>query len=237
MLWTDDTTVAYEATTPAVERLEHGNAVQTRRERVLILGRTRAGQMLCVGGMTERMTPIRLKRDESPPHWFAEACPFHIGDVFDVVCSDTSDPESPHHREDARVHVWQYRESLPSDEVVATIERSGAIREGAEPWLAFRDDNDSGPYLKLTENGSWVIPKSQLELTPFSVAFWRPTIDLHYRDRYYWGSSRAREYRIRYVGTEKPREMLPAGTLIRLSTSSFFKPVYGAALQLSGWFK
>jgi hypothetical protein len=236
MVETDEAVVEHAERIATRAPLENGATAQTRRERVLILGRTRAGKMLCVGGMTDRMSNIRLKRDEAPPHWFAEACPFHVGDVFTIVCSDSSDSESPHHREDVRVHVWQYEKSVGTNQVLETIEHSGRVREGPEPWLAFRDETESGPYFKLSEKGSWVIPKPQLERTPFSVAFWRPTVDLHYREKYYWGESQARKYRIPFVGTDRPKEMLPAGTLVRLSTSSFFKPVYGAALQLSGWF-
>jgi hypothetical protein len=236
MVELDETVVGQSIGVATPKLPELGVRATPRRERVLILGLTRAGQMRCVGGLTDNLINIRLKRDEFPPHWSTEACPFTIGDVFTVVCSDSLDPESPHHREDVQVHVWQYEKSVSAVQVLTTIERSGQIREGPEPWLAFRTDANSGPYFKLTEKGSWVIPKHQLERMPCSVAFWRPTVDLYYRDRYYWGKSRTREYRIPYVGTDKPEHFLPSDTLIRLSTSAFFKPVYGAALQLSGWF-
>ncbi|MCB2211459.1 hypothetical protein KQI52_05050 [bacterium] len=236
MTETDNLVVEQPVGTRAPDVPVYAYQAKTRTERVLILGRTRAGQMLCVGGMTDTLANIRLKRDENPPHWYVEACPFHVGDVFTVTCSDSPDHDSPHHREDVRTHVWQYEKTLNSDRVVAAIERTGRVRKGPEPWLAFRKDNNSGVFFTLTEKGSWVIPKSQLARAPWSVAFWRPTVDLSFREKYFWGKSRTREYRIPYVGTDRPEQVLPAGTLVRLSTSAYFKPVNGAALQLSGWF-
>lgn len=99
------------------------------------------------------------------------------------------------------------------------------------------DGKISGP----TSSGSGYV---QDDLPNQSVGFWMPDCDLQlesedspysYGRRFYY---RSEPFRLPYVGVATPAEQIPAGTLVRVSLSRWFKPL-GASrescyLQISG---
>ncbi len=200
---------------------------------VLILGRTRAGNMICVGGLTSDYQTLRLKRDAEISFWSPDKCPFHLGQWYHVKVEPRLDKDNPHHREDVAVFEHYFLNEISLEEIRNFLEKGRVIHYREMPHRAFNYNNEPHPMV-LTQSGAFWIPKERLGNILESIVFWKCPYGLMLEeDRYH---CKELNYNVKYVGAADPIEVITANTIIRLSTSSYWQEKNGAFLQLSGWF-
>ena len=206
-----------------------------KREKVFIVGRTRAGSMLCIGAMAlHGLKSMRLKRNSSPPYWFCDSCPFDVGGVFEIDYVESPDPNNPHHREDVVVYRQNCTGHVDFDQVIEVLDKNNMIFKGSSPIGSFQHSGFHHP-MRRAQSGAFYIPEGELENLMNSTSFWICDSDLVLENTRY--ANRRHNYSIKYVGEENPVEVIQAGTVIRLSTSTKWEKVGNSAfLQLSGWF-
>ena len=201
---------------------------------VLIVAKTRMTERLCVGALDlDDGHGLRLLTDRG--HNQPLSTKFEVGDVWELRyrALPPEKLDAPH-TEDARVVRRQFGYKLPMPDVIDTIlqyvdVQSVPTHDLFDGMLRFTQANRA----RVLRSGA--IPQ-------YSTGFWRLNEDLllrevlrHGETRYYYrGSMSALE--APYVGVAQPRDILPAGSLLRFSLTRWFEPNPGFWLQLSGWF-
>ena len=203
-----------------------------KQERVVLVGKTRMGGGVCVGGMIESTgRSVRIL----PPGGFCHPpdTAFQVGDVWQMTLRRRDGLEPPHTED----HDESCAMRLGSIEALARfVQRVGAPYTG-EPAGLF------GGALRFRNAGSAYLPK----VTPLpdrSVEFWiTPRVMVHsmrYDKSRYQMQGRP-SLSLPYVGHDTPLPMIPAGTLVRLSLARWWTNPQapeegpGCSLQLSGW--
>jgi hypothetical protein len=203
--------------------------------RVVILGRTKMGEGVCVGAMIEATgQPVRLLpagRVCHPPH-----APFEVGDVWDVELRARTHLEPPHVED----HDCTPIERLDHWPNVLPFLRLWVRR----PWLEDPSSLFDGT-LRQRSRGTAYLPRGT-RLPAGSVGFWvLPHALLHIpldNERRFVLQHRKPLFRIPYVGTAPLPRFIPAGTLVRVSLARWWlNPNHleegeTCALQLSGWY-
>ncbi len=205
--------------------------------RILVVGRTRAGSMYCVGALTNRGVALRLKRNHQVPFW-PEPCPFHVGTIHEIEAEPAVDTvENPHHREDVRVFRHGYRDKWDTQSLVSFLIHQKLVRLGRFPNDVFDYRGSENP-MRRDIRGVYSVPKARLPDLLHSTAFWRTSNELRLNDSgdRYIGSAYRVRFNIKYVGVADPLPLIPAGAIVRLSTSAYWEEGGGSFLQISGWF-
>ena len=205
--------------------------------RVLIVAKTRMGSGACIGAITEKGASVRLVPFNADPHDGANE-EYEVGDIWDI----TGDPESPlmpPHNENFVVHKKsRLHTTKDMKDLVSAIELLMPPKTG-HPRVLYEG------LLKITGSGSLYVP-AEGDIPPYSTMFWRTDQPLT-RD------TTARRIRYRYptenggctltfVGFQEPLEMIPAGTLLRVSLAHRWRPKDQPDAeerhytQISGWF-
>lgn len=201
--------------------------------KVLIVSKThmRHGQC-CVGGLTFEGQSIRLIMGDG--HYPPEDTDLTPGCIYDIKFTAKQDTESPH-IEDVIVHSYKLSETL-----------QGAMRDFIEElempiWEGGPEELFDGKLL-WTDNGSGYINKE--DIPEQSVGFWVPNQPL--RKSIYYGKVRyscklgETWYSLPYIGYDDPVDVIPSGTLIRVSLARWWdtngKTEPRCSLQLSGWY-
>ncbi len=202
-------------------------------EEVVILGCTRAGIMLCIGGMViDSGKSLRLKREEDFTFW-PTYTDFKIGKCFDITYETSENLNNPHHVEDVLVHKSRFTRELSSEDIIALLKRHAAIAHSDDPRSAF-NYRDEQPI--INDQGTCYVSEKDVGRLLNSIGFWLSTQELHYRDGRYFGDN----LRFKYVGHADPIDVIPNGTIVRLSTAGLWQgkqfPERRSYLQLSGWF-
>ena len=205
--------------------------------RVLIVAKTRMGSGACIGAITEIGESVRLVPFNADPHDGANR-EYEVGDIWEI----TGEPETsliPPHNENfvvhkkSRLHTTEHMKDL-----VSAIELLMPPKTG-HPHVLYEG------LLQNTESGRLHIAK-QSGIPPYSTIFWRTDQPLA-RD------TEGRKVRYRYptenggctftfAGFQKPPEVLPTGTLLRVSLAHWWKPKdipevgERCYAQISGWF-
>lgn len=179
--------------------------------------------MVCIGGLAADRSNIRLTEQEGMPFLPATTL-CEIGQVWDLAYTPCNDIPPPH-VEDVLVTSNSFlysRSDLPSFLPALIQPWSGGIN-------SLFDGKISGP----TSSGSGYV---QDDLPHRSVGFWIPDRNLQLESEdspYSYGRRsyyRYEPFRLPYVGDAAPAEGIPAGTLVRVSLSRWFKPP-GASLE------
>ncbi|MEB3123865.1 MAG: hypothetical protein VKL41_21895 [Snowella sp.] len=203
---------------------------------VLIVSKTHMAVNACVGGLVlSNNKYVRLLNagNQNQP---AET-DFNVGDVWDIQFSNRINPLPPH-IEDVVISSKRYLRRV--DDMPALITQRQLI-----DWSG-HIDNLFDRRLRWTNSGSGYIPYDG-QMPSKSVGFWksndplsRVVFDSKTRFRYPNGST----YRnLSYVGFQDTIQIIPAGTIMRVSLSRLFpkensdiQAPRGYYLQLSGWY-
>lgn len=202
-------------------------------ERVVILGKTKMGVGVCVGGMIESTgRPVRLFPVGATCH--KSNTRFQIGDIWEMELRARPNPEPPH-VEDHDERRARLVSSIP--DLAAFIMRMARPHVG-EPTALFEG------RLKFRPTGTAFLGNCG-PLPASSVGFWitpREMVFAPYEDRPRYLMPGEPRLRVPYVGFAPTEKVIPAGSLVRLSLARWWAnpnaPDVGptCSLQLSGWF-
>jgi len=203
--------------------------------KILITSKTRKGKAACVGGLI--ISNNRFVRLLNPGNWDQYAdTDFDIGDIWEINFTSRQDIEPPH-IEDIIIHTKKYIGKI--DDFVTFILNSGVQIFRGSPNKIFNG------LLGWTGSGSGYI-ENRNNLPTNSVGFWISDKDLTLdgdEKHYIYPSSNAfsRAKRFPYVGFEAKVQIIPKGSLMRISLARWWKPDDSdinerCYLQLSGWY-
>lgn len=205
--------------------------------RVLIVAKTHLGTRACVGGLDlDAGRGMRLlQRDGSNQ---PIDTPFGVGQLWEIECVPRPDVIPPH-VEDVLVQKAEQvgQETNLRDFLLARV----------QPWRGAPNQLFEG-LVRPTFQGAGYI-NDIMGVPPVSTGFWiadrRLTLEMeetgpHY---HYPTPPKSRAVRsLKYVGYAPPVDALPAGTLLRVSLSRWWRPPDATDLeprcylQLSGWY-
>lgn len=207
---------------------------QMRTETVLIVAKTRQGSGACIGGITATGRSVRLIAADAEYNERAGR-EYEVGDVWEVVAAPASGIIPPH-VENIVVHdKCKLREAKSPESAIC---RFMAPRTGG-PEVLYEG------LTQATEAGALYIARHS-GVPPYSTMFWQPDQALHRDDdgkriRYRYPTPEGGRSLI-FVGFQEPLEMMPAGSLLRVSLAHWWRPDEKSEqelrcfVQLSGWF-
>lgn len=198
----------------------------------VILAKTRMGSNVCVGAATADGQLLRLIDAESPKYHSWRSFDARVGQIVALRGHKARDIVPPH-VEDYLVQSWRNTGLVLRD-------TASWIRKRCRVWKGGRNAIFDG-RIRFRPSGSGCVPRVQRYLPRSSVGFWELPDDLSRTDeaRYkLWGSE---PLSVKYVGCAPPKDVIPKGTLVRLSLSRWWSPPSGDEpeacwLQLSGWY-
>ena len=198
---------------------------------VLIVSRTRMKNGVCCGGLDLHSVEFVRLHD----HWgknLIESAPFQIGEVYDIDYRTAANCRPVPHVEDKEILPnYAKLRQLTNTEFITEIDRLVDVPCGGIESI-FEGK------LRRSTFATYIYPE---DIPQFSVCFWRPNAPLIKsgflgKTKYWFGGSHA----INYVGFQEPIEIIPAGTLLRMSLANWWSPdtitEKRCYLQLSGWF-
>lgn len=213
--------------------------------RVIIVSKTRmANDNVCVGGVDfDNKRSVRLM-DANGYHESQDECPYEIWDVWDADYVSSNQRPAPH-VEDVNV-INRNKRGVLTNELRTTTEFAKLLRQSNVPVFTGGLLNCFDGKLKCTQYGTLFI--NEENVPNYSTCFWicdrivrrsdfKGKVRYNYNDGIRnWG------YNISYVGLSEPADIIPAGSLIRLSLAHWWSPSDSedeerCYLQLSGWFE
>ncbi|MBP6015612.1 MAG: DNA helicase RecQ [Candidatus Promineofilum sp.] len=201
---------------------------------VTIVAKTRMGRGACIGGITADGRSVRLV---APDMAFNEQfnLDYRVGEMWEIEGEPPAELLPPHTE---NVIVRRKRRVDQADDLLGLIERHMNPRAGGPEALydGLAQAHPGGPLFIAQRTG---VPE-------FSTMFWRPdrplaldTAGKRIRYRY---PNEDDGHTLTFVGFQEPIEVLPAGTLLRVSLAHWWRPKeypefeQRCYLQLSGWF-
>ncbi len=202
--------------------------------KILIVAKTRMGSGACIGGITFEGQSVRLIAANAVTDEHA-GMEYRVGEVWEVDAAPAPSVIPPHVE---NIVVRAKRRLGPMSDPDRFIDaHMPAVAGGLE-----------GLYQGLTQanaTGALYIAE-RTGVPPYSTMFWRPDQPLARDDD-------AKRIRYRYptpdggrtltfVGFQEPIEVIPAGTLVRVSLAHWWRPEerpddeLRCYVQLSGWF-
>ena len=202
--------------------------------KVLIVAKTRMGGGACIGAITEEGESVRLIPFSEDPHDGANR-EYEVGDIWEISAEPVTNLIPPHIE---NVVVYEKHRLGTANNSIGSIER----------FMPPKDGHPFGLYegsLQSTESGTLYIAKHS-GVPPYSTTFWRPDQPLirdteGKRVRYRYSSDNGGST-LTFVGFQEPLEVIPAGTLVRVSLAHWWRPEDTpdaeecCYAQLSGWF-
>jgi len=202
--------------------------------RILIVARTRMrGERRCIGALTlgPETESLRLRLpDGSYP---SVASPYQVGQIWDVKYTRSNISRRPPHTEDVLV--------LRARPMGVDPNPTRTILARVRPWRGGIEQLFGG-HVRFTANGNGYISERG-GVPNFSTGFWVPDRDLILRDDGthfdYLGVVRRG---LAYVGEREPPPRIRAGTLVRVSLATWWRPENAedveerCYLQLSHWY-
>ena len=214
---------------------------------VLIVSKTKMHDgRVCVGGIDlENHVSVRLQ-DKYGYHETEDFCEYEVRDVWNIDYEKNSTRPLPHCNEDVNVNKKQKERVLRDDCSMLDV-----LKDINFNYYEGGIQNIFSGMMMTNENGKMYI--SLPNVPDHSTCFWvcdKPlsrkiftTSDNKQNIFYQYPSIKFRYgIQIKYVGLEQPQELIPAGTLIRLSLAHWWRPDYKpneeerCYLQLSGWY-
>ncbi len=195
----------------------------------------------CVGGVLWNGQMVRLLNEQGYNQPINTE--LNVGDIYEINYEPVAHCIPPH-VEDIRAQNFRFIQNCPAP----VLEKY--LRDKAKKRTYFGHPNQLFEgLLQWTGAGSGYISKSH-GLPERSVGFWIPDKDLIRNDydqkvRYEYSSRCAYtvgaipRYIISYVGYQSPIDIIPAGTIVRVSLARWWSPngeEERCYLQLSGWY-
>lgn len=203
---------------------------------VVIVSKTHISTATCVGGVFTNGRLVRLL--DSNGHNQDKDTDIEIGDVYTIEYLER-DNNKPPHVEDIIVLSMTFKYKFETiDRMVAYLRETLNITI----WKGSPNELFDGA-LQWTENGSGYISQDGV-IPTHSVGFWIPDKDLIkyiFSDRVRYKYPQSKGWRnLPYVGFEEPIDIIPSGTLIRVSLARWWdtdgKTENRCSLQLSNWY-
>ena len=202
--------------------------------KVLIVAKTRMGGGACIGAITEMGESVRLIPFNEDPHDGANR-EYEVGDVWEISAKPATSLIPPHNE---NIVVYKKQHLLTTRELEGAIELLMPPKTGG-PTVLYEG------LLQSTGSGALYIAK-QSGVPPYSTTFWRPDQPLlrdteGKRVRYRYPTETG-SCTFTFVGFQEPLEVIPAGTLVRVSLAHWWRPEDTldaeecCYAQLSGWF-
>ena len=200
---------------------------------VLIVSKTQMSNAICVGAITEHGRSVRLLTDSGYNQPLDTD--YEIKEVWEITYREREHTIAPH-TEDILVLTRKYI-GISELKMIDLITQVNAPIWRGSPNSLF------GGLLNWTSNGSGYINKTN-GVPNQSVGFWVPDEDLEKKifhgTRYEYPNMFGYGKSIKYVGLEPPVEVIPAGSLVRLSLARWWDTngttEERCSLQLSGWY-
>ncbi|MFN0172288.1 MAG: dual OB domain-containing protein [Bryobacteraceae bacterium] len=201
-------------------------------KQVLVVARTRMyGGKVCIGALSDAGENLRLMNQHCDSDLGTKSI-YRVGEWWQVECEPCG-TKTPPHVEDVSVAVAK---KLGLQDNLAQY-----LNKATKPWKGPIDVLFDGK-IRFTGNGGGYI--SPADVPAGATGFWIPdsplTLDVDERDkRGYYNNHR----HLSYVGTEEEVDVIPAGTLVRVSLARWWKPRDAdpsfeerCYAQLSGWY-
>ncbi len=202
--------------------------------RVVIVGKTRMGGGVCVGGLLESSgASVRLLPRGG--HCHAPNTPFEVGDVWTMQLA-VRPRLTPPHTEDH--DEWDARRLESVKHYLTTFIRARGSPLSGEAGGLFDGS------LRFRHSGSAYVSRHG-QIPGRSTQFWILPSPLHHHafdDAHVYRTHGGTFFSVKYVGLAEPVAVIPAGTVVRVSLARWWQnpqaPQEGetCALQLSGWF-
>ena len=205
------------------------------KEEVVIVAKTRAGKMVCLGAVTIADGKSMRLRPRDFPFW-EQNINLDIGSVLLIKYSKSDNPRNPHHSEDVIVKKKRSIRSMQSNEIVELLNKHNLIVQSNDLRDVFRYTGEEHPM--VVENSQYYVPISNIRKLNNSVGFWCNSVALCFDevDKHYRGEN----IRVKYVGFHKAIPTIEKDSIVRLSTSGMWKykqhQEFCSYLQISGWF-
>ena len=202
--------------------------------KILIVARTRRGGGACIGGITENGRSVRLIAHDAATNDRA-GLEYHVGDIWNIESAPDHHIIPPHVENIIVLHAEQVGQTKDIEEAIAlhmppVVGGPGKLFDG---------------LLQTSPVGGLYIAR-RTGLPARSTMFWRPDkplkLDFEGKRIHYRYPTEDGGQTLAFVGFQEPVDVLPAGTLIRVSLAHWWHPkdkpdeelrCYG---QLSGWF-
>lgn len=200
---------------------------------IIIISKTHKGQAACVGGMIVGSNQFIRILNQGKKYQPVNT-DFNIGDIWEVEFTKVNNIIAPH-IEDIIILYKRFSRSVSN--VSDFILNSGVTIFRGSPEHIFNG--------KLGWTGSGVgYIENKENLPDNSVGFWISDIDLKFDGTHYLYDSDNffdPTKKIKFVGFQSIIDVIPAGTLIRISLARWWKPEDSEMsercyLQLSGWY-
>lgn len=198
---------------------------------VLIVSRTRMRNGVCCGGINLSNGEFIRLHDHFGRN-LAVSAPFQIGEIYELTYRKAVNARPIPHIEDKEVLPdFQLLRHLSTSELVHEIDRLVNVPCGGL-------DRIFEGKLRRSAYATYISPEA---IPQHSVCFWRPNEPLVKsgflgKTRYWFGGCHV----ISFVGFQEPVDLIPAGTLLRMSLANWWSPdditEKRCYLQLSGWF-
>lgn len=201
---------------------------------VLIVSRTKMRDGVCVGGIIEDSLEFIRVLDERG-YKLTKDAPYQIGDRWEMEIETPKTARDIPHSEDRQVHPIQRIDNIATTGVRDFIKSQEFGTKVIDGHIASTFEG----CLKFDGYKNFV---NHDKIPSFSTQFWIPDRDLnHYYDEkydkhlYYYNG-----YRIKFVGHQDPIDVIPKGSLVRISLADWWGGDGSGEdrcyLQLSGWY-
>lgn len=204
--------------------------------RVLIVGKTKMGSQLCLGGIIlENRRAVRLLPSRGLGH--PPDKPIFLGEVWDMELSEVPASEiTLPHTEDVRTIRGRRLRRYAGSELLDILHEC-VNAQTIHPTELFNS------YIRLTKSARAYVEPAQ-GLPQYSTGFWRfrlPLLKVAADDvtRFWFFDDGTMLLDVKYVGLEEEvPDILEPGTILRFSLAHPFAddPRNRCYLQLSGWF-
>ncbi|MFL5735175.1 MAG: dual OB domain-containing protein [Chloroflexia bacterium] len=202
--------------------------------KVLIVAKTHVHGRACVGGLAlDDNRPLRLL-EPNGAHQPADT-PYDVGQIWDLDV-EPCPHVTPPHVEDMRVLTRCLVGHVPNMRLL--------LQRRVQPWRGAPNQTFEN-LVRPTGNGSGYVNEI-MGVPSMSTGFWLPDRSLSHElheDKHYYRYPRDTGVRLLpYVGFAPPIDLIPAGSLVRLSLARWRRPdravdvEYRCFLQLSGWY-
>jgi len=201
---------------------------------VVIISKTRMQHAICVGAMLGNGTGIRLLDRNGYNQPFDTD--YEIGEIWNVTFIERQEKREPHN-EDVLVTSAKF-----TNKRINNLPNFFIKKLKVKIWRDTPNNLFDGK-IRWTNSGSGYI-SARTGIPEHSVGFFISSVDIKYNNRHYIfpsGNPFSPEKKLAYVGCENSIEIIPAGTLIRVSMARWWKPEdieieERCYVQLSGWY-
>lgn len=199
---------------------------------VLIVSRTQMQNGVCVGGIVESTCELIRLHNERGGNLSSDA-PYEIGDRWEMFVEKAWNVRAIPHIEDKQTTPIRKIENIGIAGVIDFIESHDL---GCRLTIGCLSEAFEG-CLRLNGTKNYI---NREDIPSFSTQFWIADRELVHRIQfekhyYYYGN-----VRLKFVGYQEHVDVIPAGTIIRLSLANWWSGDGSGEdrcyLQLSGWY-